>query len=175
MTTLTKKRIAERDEAREELRQILSVGDTVDVIQRHVSQSGMMRYLSLRAGDRDITSLAGKAMAEKVYDYHGHWALKVGGCGMDMHFATVYNLSRALWPNGHPCTGSATSHGERRCPSNDHSNDYRQAQRDFRSYDPDGSHDAMRAYIENRLATDLGYSTKRTHSDGGYALNYRTI
>jgi len=28
------------------------------------------------------------------------WGLKVNGCGMDMCFSTVYNLGRALFPEG---------------------------------------------------------------------------
>lgn len=41
--------------------------------------------------------------------------LTVGGCGMDMGFHLVYNLSRVLFPSGFECIGKG-------CPSNDHSN-----------------------------------------------------
>lgn len=121
MPTMTKAKLAEREEARAELRELLPVGSTVDVIQRHVSRSGMMRYLSLRAGSQDITWLVARATSQTCHDYHGYWAVKAKGCGMDMHFHEVYNLSRTLYPNGAPCTGQDS--GPNRCPSNDHVND----------------------------------------------------
>jgi hypothetical protein len=40
-------RVARQDEARATLRRRLRVGSVVYVTQRHVSRSGMMRYLSL--------------------------------------------------------------------------------------------------------------------------------
>jgi hypothetical protein len=142
----------ERDEARAELRAMLNPGDTVNVIQRHVSQSGMMRKLSLFVGDVNVTNLAARAMGEKVDTSGYHNTIKVNGCGMDMHFATVYNLARALWPNGHPCTGhdswdTKIVRGRKinRCPSNDHNNGMRE------------------------------YDTATIHSDGGYALKHRTL
>ena len=52
----------------------------------------------------------------------------MGGCGMDMGFALVYNLSSALYPNGFPCTGSTgytktyRKAKQPRCTSNHHSN-----------------------------------------------------
>lgn len=151
-TTTTPKRITkadrertERENAAAELRSMLKPGDTVNVIQRHVSASGMQRHLSLFVGDQEITFLAATALGEKVAHTYGA-AIKVNGCGMDMHFATVYNLSRALWPTGHPCNGNDGPVREGGCPSNDHVND---RERDF--------------------------STNRTHSDGGYALRHRTL
>lgn len=42
-------------------------------------------------------------------------SLKVGGCGMDMGFPVVYNLSATLFRDGFDCIGKG-------CPSNDHSN-----------------------------------------------------
>ncbi len=108
MTKRTKTQLAqdERDAARETLRDMLPAGATVYVIQRHVSQSGMSRRLSLLAivsGElRDITVPAGRAMGDSVRDWHGHRTLMVNGCGMDMHYATVYGLSTALygWEDG---------------------------------------------------------------------------
>lgn len=99
MAKMTKAQQAQMAAAREELRALLSPGDVVGVIQRHVSRSGMMRHLSLYFGDRNITWLAGQAMGERVHDLNGYHVLKVSGCGMDMHFATVYNLSRTLFPS----------------------------------------------------------------------------
>ena len=42
-------------------------------------------------------------------------AVKMGGCGMDMGFALVYNLSSVLFRDNFICTGE-------KCPSNDHNN-----------------------------------------------------
>jgi len=41
--------------------------------------------------------------------------IKVSGCGMDMGFHVVYNLSRTLFQDAFTCIGKT-------CPSNDHSN-----------------------------------------------------
>ena len=115
---------AERQEAREQLRGILKPGDTVWTILRHVSRSGMSRRISLVVfevppdssydppGPRDITWLAGKALGCRRHDDGG---LVVGGCGMDMGFHIVYNLSRTLFPSGFTCIGNG-------CPASDHPN-----------------------------------------------------
>lgn len=176
----------ERNEARRELRAMLKPGGVVHVVQRHVAGSGMTRYLSLfvvRGGNlRNVTHLAARVMDEPLHDWHGYNVLRVGGCGMDMHFATVYNLSRALFPKGHKCTGV------RGCPSNDHSNDYSTAQRAYYDEHPEdrevsnvdreerlAAHARMREYVDHRLTTDLGYTRGRMHRDGGYALSHRTV
>jgi len=44
-----------------------------------------------------------------------HEGAKASGCGMDMGFALVYDLSRILFKEGFECIGE-------HCPSNDHSN-----------------------------------------------------
>jgi hypothetical protein len=172
------------EESRALLRGYLKPGSTVYVAQRHVSRSGMERRLTLHLikGNRpiDITRHVA-AVTGLRYDREDH-TVKVGGVGMNMHFHTIYSLSRALWPDGHKCTGDHS------CRSNDHSNDYGVAQRDYyeehpedreKSYHsgPEGeaAFERMREYVDHRLATDLGYRKDRHHSDGGYALNYETL
>lgn len=181
MTRMTKAQQQAQREAQDELREILSPGDTVGVIQRHVSRSGMMRYLSLRVTDgRDITRLAALAMGEKVHEHGGHSVIKVSGCGMDMHFHTVYGLARTLWPNGAPCAGRG------KCRSNDHSNDYGRFAREYdAAHDPDSRYDtldqagrsayvaARQAWIGRRLAKS--YRKNRNHNDGGYSLTRRSL
>lgn len=49
---------------------------------------------------RSIGWLAAKAMGD-TYDRKRE-GIKIGGCGMDMGFALVYNLGATLWPNGTP-------------------------------------------------------------------------
>lgn len=122
MTTTTKakrptKRETEITEARAALLEWLQPGDTVHTILRHVSTSGMSRRISLiKIHEGDTISLdyqAAKLMDCRIADKGG---IVASGCGMDMGFHLVYNLSRYLWPEGYDCAG------EKRCHSNDHSN-----------------------------------------------------
>ena len=79
---------------------------TVYTILRSVSSSGMTRHISLvvagldsegKADLYDITFLAAQAMGEKLQERNGHRTIKVNGCGMDMGFHLVYNLSSVLY------------------------------------------------------------------------------
>ena len=105
------------------LRETLKPGDTVYTILRSVSRSGMNRRISLCVGRgadvKDITWDAAHAMNDPIKNRAGYVqdvGISVGGCGMDMGFHLVYNLSRILFPNGFVCSGET-------CPSNDHCND----------------------------------------------------
>ncbi len=108
---------AEQAEARDKLRELLPPGSTVSTILRHVTGSGMSRSISpvicSPDGPHDLTYLAVRAGVGNVDPKNG--GVKMGGCGMDMGFGLVYNLSSMLYPDGFACTGD-------RCPSNDHSN-----------------------------------------------------
>ena len=132
----------------------LTPGRTIFTNLTHVSRSGMSRsiecYLAQgRDNLTDITWLVARATNSRVDNTHG--GIIMGGCGMDMGFALVYNLGRTLYPNGVPCTGSrgydpdtyATIQDPPRCKSNDHVND-----------------------------ATVPYSRVITHRDGGYALNH---
>ena len=118
----TKAQQAERTEAIEQLRTAMPPGTTVYTILRHVSQSGMMRHISVK------TELEGQfdwavalATESKLAPREG---IKVAGAGMDMGFGLVYHLSRVLYPNGWECIAKDLPENERgrKCPSNDHSN-----------------------------------------------------
>lgn len=95
----------EQEEARQRLRAMLLPGATVYGHVMHVSSSGMSRVIRLeiptldeRTGRLeiwDITGLVARALGERVVD-RPCWGLRVGGCGMDMVFATISNLSYAL-------------------------------------------------------------------------------
>lgn len=117
MLSIQKRKKAEQQEWAEKLRKILSPGDTIDCVLRHVSRSGMSRRIDLFARTPDgpmfISGMAAAAMGERWDRDKG--GIVVGGCGMDMGFHLVYNLSYTLWPQGHECIGD-------KCPSNDHSN-----------------------------------------------------
>lgn len=179
------RRDAERDAARARLRRRLPVGSVVYVTQHHVSRSGMLRHLSLsiiRNGHHvDITCEAAAAMGDTVSHTYGYPTIKVGGCGMDMHFHLVYSLARSLRPDGHLCTGHDS--GPRRCPSNDHTNDWGRLAREYAETHPGhadeytGSDDAAH-YVAARSAWIKAQPThdrKRRHSDGGYTLTRRSV
>jgi hypothetical protein len=85
----------------------LKPGDTVYTTIHHVSRSGMSRSISLHivnAGEiGDISGFAAHAMGSTMD--HKRGGIKVGGCGMDMGFHLVYNLSRTMFPDGWACVG----------------------------------------------------------------------
>lgn len=110
MNTTTKKPSAksiEREEATTRLRAILHPGDTVYGIVRTVSRSGMSRTIDFyRFDGNERVYLSGWMATALDYRRTDRGALKVGGCGMDMIFATVYNLGRTLFPSGFAVHGS---------------------------------------------------------------------
>jgi hypothetical protein len=88
--------------AREQLlTHYVSEGDTVYTVLRSVSSSGMSRTLSLKVAKEgkilDLTYYAGTVLDWPIVEVNGSRALRVGGCGMDMGFHTVYTLSRVLF------------------------------------------------------------------------------
>jgi hypothetical protein len=100
MATKTQTQKEAQEAARIHLRELLPPGSTVYTILRHVSKSGMARDISLvvngKAGIINITHWVAAALGETVH--HGsHDAIRVNGCGMDMGFHLVYNLSAVLW------------------------------------------------------------------------------
>jgi len=79
----------------------LKEGDTVYTVLRSVSSSGMSRTISLKVarGGRilDLTYFASDVLGWPLVEKNGSRALRVGGCGMDMGFHTVYTLARVLF------------------------------------------------------------------------------
>jgi hypothetical protein len=111
----------EQAEAVERLREWVRPGDTVYCVLRRVSKSGMTRVIDLKALDtsderRPVTHIgynAAKALGLPYDDRRQ--GIKIGGAGMDMGFALVYDLGWKLFGEGWTCTGPG-------CPSNDHTN-----------------------------------------------------
>jgi len=107
----------EKLESLEILRQYVKAGDTVFTTLYHVSKSGMFRAIGLHVIKNNepvnLSYHAAKATGYTISNKHGGVAMS--GCGMDMGFGLVYNLSRALYPDGFECIGE-------KCRSNDHSN-----------------------------------------------------
>lgn len=117
----------EKAEAIERLRAAMPPGTTVYTILRHVSRSGMMRHISVKTElqgqyDYDVSLVTDSHLAP-------HEGIKVGGCGMDMGFSLVYNLSSALYRSGYACLGDSKEYGKR-CPSSFHQGEH---YRDFTS------------------------------------------
>jgi hypothetical protein len=107
----------EYEKEKAELRELIKPGDTLYTILRSVSRSGMSRTISVvyitkdgetRQLDYSTHILTGLPLAKGD-------GVKIGGCGMDMGFAIVYDLSRVLYGDGYECLGD-------RCPSADHVN-----------------------------------------------------
>lgn len=98
-----------RENATAELLKLLNPGDTVYTILRHVSSSGMLRRISCvipviddngRTVIRSLDHLVSAATHYRL-DKRDE-GLRIGGAGMDMGFAIVYDLGKSLWPNGTP-------------------------------------------------------------------------
>jgi len=115
---MNKQQQKNREEAIAKLREMLKPGDEIRTVLRHVSRSGMSRSISTIIDGEDWTYFTARALGLTIDQRNG--GAKVGGCGMDMGFHLVYELSYKLFPDGFTCTGR-DSHPNP-CPSNDHSN-----------------------------------------------------
>jgi hypothetical protein len=110
---MTKEMKANQIDSINALRNILpTAGMNVYTKVNSVSRSGMSRRISLYVvvdGEiRDITWHVARAFGESTKqrgEYVQDAGLHVGGCGMDMCFATVYNLGRVLFPDGFAVEG----------------------------------------------------------------------
>ncbi len=111
----------EYERVKTELKGLLKPGDTVFTKLNHVSRSGMSRDISLfifrdnepRLLDYDASILTGYPLSKNE-------GIRIGGCGMDMGFALVYDLSHCLYGDGYECIEGKEPN--KRCPSNFHVN-----------------------------------------------------
>lgn len=119
---MTRAQRAERDEAITKLREWIKPGDTVYTVLDSVSRSGMsrtIRVVLMKADDNGkpymlhpnhaVATALGLRQAKRGD------GLIVGGCGMDMGFHLVNNLSMVLYPE-YVCLGKG------KCPSCYHVN-----------------------------------------------------
>lgn len=120
MGRVTQARQQEITEALDELRKATLNVDVIYTDVVHVSRSGMFRCIRpfIVTADRrpwDLTYLVARAGIGKANQRHG--GIEMGGCGMDMGFALVYEIGRAVHADGQPwrCRGD-------RCGSNEHVN-----------------------------------------------------
>lgn len=83
------------------LKKTLKPGKTVYTTVKHVSKSGMSRdiavFIAYKGAIKDISWHVANALGYKRSDNGG---VKIGGCGMDMGFALVYNIGHKLFPKG---------------------------------------------------------------------------
>ena len=113
---------SERAEALVGLRELFKPGDSVHLILESVSRSGMSRSIRVlapyvRTDDGQIdylhpNHLVSVALGVRRSTREG---VIMGGCGMDMGFALVYELAHALYPQ-YQCLGKG------KCPSSYHVN-----------------------------------------------------
>ena len=96
-----------KEEAIKILKEKIKKGDTLWTQLKHISQSGMMRHISVRQIKNNYPfdwsrlvaiALDWKQAKNKFGGYNG---IKVGGCGMDMGFHLVYTLSKVLYDDGY--------------------------------------------------------------------------
>jgi hypothetical protein len=104
MTTKAEK--AEQQFAIKQLQGMLKKGDRLYTINRHVSQSGMTRHISVfrvnESGEIEtIDWLIHRAGIFKRTNSNNREGLKVSGCGMDMGFHVVYSLSSVVLNDGY--------------------------------------------------------------------------
>lgn len=128
MSRQTKAEQADRTQALTQLREWIKPGATVYTILDHVSSSGMSRAIRVLvpivgdgnghgpAGTVDFIHpnyAVGKALGLRHWKRNGREqdALVMGGCGMDMGFHLVYELSHTLYGT-RQCSGC-----QRRIPS----------------------------------------------------------
>lgn len=171
----------EMEEQKKELRKIVKPGETVYTKLCHVSKSGMYRvidtYVMKKNQPRRI-SWSTAIVTDMGYD-RKHEGVKASGCGMDMGFSVVYNLSHALYGHGYKCRGKG------KCPSNYHTNHHNQVrcknwcfpdrEERKRFYDVENGRQECTAceggYIPN---PDGPERFDLVHKDG-YALNHRWL
>lgn len=96
-----------KSEAIATLREFIKPGDSICCTLMHTSKSGMSRSIMMQVAAldkngkpyiRDITFLVAKAIGVR-YDER-NCGVVMGGYGMNMCFAAVYDLGRTLFPDG---------------------------------------------------------------------------
>ena len=116
----TSDRTRESAEALDRLREILSPGDTLHAIVKHMGRSGMYRSIDIyMIRDNEPRWVSGLIARAGLFRLDKYDALRVGGREMNTGLHTglhmVYETSRRLFPDGFGCLGQG-------CPSNDHAN-----------------------------------------------------
>ena len=108
---------AERDEAIAELRKYMKPGATVYTKMKHCARSGMMRVIDVFVirNNEPLRLTWSACIAVGIKYNRKHEGAEMGGCGMDMGFALVYEIGATLYRKPWRCVGE-------KCPCNEHSN-----------------------------------------------------
>jgi len=93
----------DKENSIETLKEYLKKDMTIHSIIRSVSSSGMSRNISFKITDKDnILDLSYHIAKALQYPFNDKkHAVKVSGCGMDMAFHVVHNLSHLLYGTGY--------------------------------------------------------------------------
>jgi hypothetical protein len=137
----------------------------ISVVKPYVREdTGEIRFLHL---DYSVARVLGEPEASNRSG--GPDGIKVGGCGMDMGFHLVYNLSYALWPAGFECIGPD-------CPANDHVN-ARNTHCAVCGAALEGEGSPLFSHHRGRhpVCSSECASKPWVHRDGGYALNHKWL
>jgi hypothetical protein len=195
----TRAKYEERTEWLRKLHGLLKPGDTITMVLRHRSSSGMYRAIDfyLLKGVRGLVHRQWLSywMAHAGI---GRWdekreAVGMSGVGMDMGFAAVYELSRMLYPNGFACIDKpGQPPGRHRCPANDHSNQYSayahgacficgnelpdfEIVEDAKIYRREYKTSSTFTRDNLPVCSAKCVTATRRHNDGGYALRYEWL
>jgi hypothetical protein len=150
-----------RQNAVERLRQLIKPGDKLYTIVKSCSGSGTYRHIAVIAATPNVdnyspvTNISNLVTDVLDWKWHDDDSVGVSGCGMDMGFHVVHELSERLFPDGFGCIG-------RECPSNDHANG-------DRDYTPHEDHVTSPDHICAREPESCK-ANKHWHRTGGYAL-----
>jgi hypothetical protein len=101
------------------LQTLILPGDTLYCVTTHVSRSGMMRSIKVcRVTDSkkpEIVNISWRVAKALGWGFDSDRdSVKVSGCGMNLHFHTVYCLGRLLFPQGGSLDYSPRAGQERR-------------------------------------------------------------
>lgn len=155
----------ERAEQLARLREWLKPGDTLHTVLRHVSRSGMQREIGLVIVTPNGDTLHPNYAASIVLGMRQgkRDGVIVGGCGMDMGFHLVYNLSHAMFPKGFGVMGERT--------------ETKQGQNFGRVYRkrPKSEAEAARMVAAGWKFQGRNGDASGWDRNGGYALNHRWL
>lgn len=88
-----------------ELKKAFPKGSTAYTKLIHCSSSGMTRIIGVigikKNEPRYYSYKVGELLDYKCSDKFGEYGVKVGGCGMDMGFHLIYQLSSILYKDGY--------------------------------------------------------------------------
>lgn len=110
--TKAQEKQAEINNAIKHLKTMIRAGGTVYTSCDHVSRSGMTRHIKCFVSYKgDIINISYYVSVITGTNMNKHGALVVGGCGMDMGFHVVYDLSYNMYRKGYTRNGEKRKDG----------------------------------------------------------------